>query len=89
MVRIYRSARLDFFSCVKLTLVTSNKRANQSLLFRKWLQKLKPSSNYHNFRSAEQLRLLGNTPGIIQSKFIYLRKSLIYIKKFLYFPTNV
>lgn len=41
MVRIDRSARLDFFLCRKLTLVIFDKCLKQSLLFREQLQKLK------------------------------------------------
>lgn len=59
--------------------MTFNKCLKQSLLFREWLQKLKLSSNYDNLRSGGQLSLVGNTANIIQNKFMYLHKSLIYI----------
>ena len=68
MVRIYRHAQVGTSSPhVKLALVTFNTGLKELLLFR-WLQKLKPDSNYDNFRSCGQLSLAGNAPNIIQNK---------------------
>lgn len=62
--------------------------SSAAIVIQRMVAKIKARQNPGNFRSGGQLSPVGNTPNIIQNKFMYLHKSLIY-KKFLYFPTNV
>lgn len=48
--------------------------------------KLKARQNYDSFRSVGLLSLVGHIPNIIQTKFMCLYQSLIYIKKFFLCP---